>query len=403
MLSLHTSPVEQAGSGSAGGMNTYVLQTAHALARRGVDVALATGGHRPDVRQLAPRLRLHIVATTGTGDPDEVAGAAQRFGDALATAIPPCDVVHGHYWLSGLAAERLAARWTTTFVQSSHTLAAVKIRALGDPDAEPGRRVAAEAHLAQAADRLVANTAHEAAELVTECGADPDRVSVVEPGVDHRVFVASTDPDEAAATRVEFGLDPQAPAVAYVGRLQPLKGPDVLLRAAGPLVELLAAAGHPRRLTVVVCGAPAGPGPDEDHRLRQLAQQVPDGVRVRFLAPLPPAALARVYRALDIVAVPSRSESFGLVALEAQACGTPVVAAAVGGLPRAVAPDAGGLVPDHDPGRWAQALSRLLTDPAAAAAAARGASRHAARFSWDRTADGLLDAYAVAAAAARRT
>ena len=261
MLSLHTSPVEQAGSGKAGGMNTYVLQTARALARRGVAVELATGGDHGEVRELAPRLRLHTVATEAAGDPEQLARAAQRFGDALADTVARCDVVHGHYWLSGLAAERLAARWTSAFVQSSHTLAAVKIRALGDPDAEPDRRVAAEAHLARVADRLVGNTAHEAAELVTECGADPDRVSVVEPGVDHEVFAAPTGPEQAAATRAELGLDARAPVVAYVGRLQPVKGPDVLLRAAGPLSELLAAAGSTRRLTVVICGAPAGPDP----------------------------------------------------------------------------------------------------------------------------------------------
>ena len=407
MISLHTSPVDQPGSGDAGGMNTYVLQSARALARAGVEVELATGTAGPaSVTALGPGIRLHALPVAGGDGIAARIEAARRFGNAVAERVPRCQIVHGHYWLSGIAAEQVAGACAATLVQSSHTLAAVKAQALGDPGAEPPERLRAEEHLARAADRLVANTALEAEQLILLCGADPARVSIVEPGVDLDVFgPAAPDgdvfgpaaPDGRTATRDELGIEPDDPVVAYVGRLQPLKGPDVVLRAAGPLLSRLVAAGRPPRLTVLVCGAPAGQATGELDRLGSLAAAAPPGVTVRFVLPRPAERLAAVYRAADVVAVPSRSESFGLVALEAQACGVPVVAAAVGGLSRAVAPGAGTLVAGHDPGDWAAALARILTDPAAASAAVAAGLAHAAGFSWDRTARGLLDAYRAAA------
>ena len=423
LISLHTSPVEQPGGGDAGGMNTYVLQSARALARTGVEVEMVTGTTGPaSVSQVGPGIRLHALPVDPVGPGqradgiDAVIAGARRFGDAVAARVPRCAVVHGHYWLSGIAAEQVAGAWGSTLVQSSHTLAAVKARALGDPGAEPLERIRAEEHLARIADRLVANTALEADQLVQLCGADPARVSVVEPGVDLDVFspavavgapvpvaagalatpVAAPAAGSRAAARAELGLDPDDPVVAYVGRLQPLKGPDVLLRAAGPVLAGLAAAGRPRRLTVLVCGAPAGRATGELDRLRALAADGPPGLTVRFVPPRPAAELVAVYRAADVVAVPSRSESFGLVALEAQACGVPVVAADVGGLPRAVAPGAGTLVSGHDPVDWGAALTRVLTDPAAASVAVAAGLAHAAAFSWDRTAQGLLAVYRAA-------
>ena len=407
MISLHTSPVDQPGSGDAGGMNTYVLQSARALARAGVEVELATGTAGPaSVTVLGPGIRLHALPVAGGDGIAARIEAARRFGNAVAERVPRCQIVHGHYWLSGIAAEQVAGACAATLVQSSHTLAAVKAQALGDPGAEPPERLRAEEHLARTADRLVANTALEAEQLILLCGADPARVSIVEPGVDLDVFgPAAPDgdvfgpaaPDGRTATRDELGIEPDDPVVAYVGRLQPLKGPDVVLRAAGPLLSRLVAAGRPPRLTVLVCGAPAGQATGELDRLGSLAAAAPPGVTVRFVPPRPAERLAAVYRAADVVAVPSRSESFGLVALEAQACGVSVVAAAVGGLSRAVAPGAGTLVAGHDPGDWAAALARILTDSAAASAAVAAGLAHAAGFSWDRTARGLLDAYRAAA------
>lgn len=394
MVSLHTSPVELPGTRDAGGMNTYVLQTAHSLAALGVRVELVTGTPGPGrSREIDTGVHLHEVPVRAAGDAEGQAAAAAEFGSAVVAAVGRCDVVHGHYWLSGLAAENVGAAWGAAFVQSSHTLAAVKSHALRDPGSEPAVRVAAETGLARTADRLVANTDVEAAQLVRWCAADPERVSVVEPGVDLAVFRPADRGDPGwRSTRRDLGIGSDEPVVAYIGRLQPLKGPDVVIAAAGPLLELLVRAGHPPRVTVVICGAPAGRAVGEMERLRALAAAAPPGVTIRFLEPRPALALADLYRAVDVVAVPSRSESFGLVALEAQASGTPVLAASVGGLPRAVAA-ASSLVDGHDPRDWAAASARLLTDRGAAAAAVAAGLAHASGFSWDRTARGLLAVY----------
>lgn len=394
MVSLHTSPVDLPGSGNAGGMNTYVLQTAHSLAVLGVRVELVTGTTGPGrSRAVDTGVHLHEVPARAARDPAAKAAAAVEFGSAVLTAVGRCDVVHGHYWLSGLAAQRIGAAWGAAFVQSSHTLAAVKSHALHDPGSEPAVRVAAETGFARTADRLVANTDVEAAQLVRWCAADPERVSVVEPGVDLAVFRPADRGDTGwRTTRRDLGISPDEPVVAYIGRLQPLKAPDVVIAAAGPLLELLVRAGHPPRVTVVVCGAPAGRAEGEMERLRALAAAAPRGVTIRFLEPRPAPALAELYRAVDVVAVPSRSESFGLVALEAQASGTPVLAASVGGLPRAVA-TASSLVDGHDPRDWAAALAWLLTDRDGRGAAVAAGLAYASGFSWDRTARGLLAVY----------
>ena len=393
MVSLHTSPVDLPGTGDAGGMNTYVLQTAHSLAALGVRVELVTGTAGPGRSVCVDTgVHLHEVGVRSARDAEGQAAAAAEFGSAVVAAVGRCDVVHGHYWLSGLAAERISAAWGAAFVQSSHTLAAVKSDAMHDPGSEPAVRVAAETGLARTADRLVANTAVEAAQLVRWCAADPERVSVVEPGVDLAVFTPAADETGRRDTRRELGIGEDEPVVAYIGRLQPLKGPDVVIAAAGPLLEMLVRAGRPPRVTVVICGAPAGRAVGEMDRLRALADLAPPGVTIRFVDPRPAPALAELYRAVDVVAVPSRSESFGLVALEAQASGAPVVAASVGGLPRAVWAGSA-LVDGHDPYEWAVALARVLTNPESTTVGVAAGLAHARGFSWDRTARGLLAVY----------
>ncbi|MCU1587345.1 MAG: UDP-Glycosyltransferase/glycogen phosphorylase, partial [Frankiales bacterium] len=281
-------------------------------------------------------------------------------------------------------------RWDVPLVHSAHTLAKVKNLALAEGDLpEPLHRVVGEEQVVAAADRLIANTAQEARDLVELYDADARRVVTVAPGVDLEHF----RPGEASGARTRLGVPPDAVLLLFVGRLQPLKAPDVLLLAAQRLLEqdaLLAGPGSlAGRLQVAVVGGPSGSGVDEPELLHRLASQL--DVDVRFEAPAGPDRLRDWYTAADLVAVPSHNESFGLVALEAQACGTPVVAARVGGLSTAVADGVSGMLVDgHDPSDWARVLRRALDRRGELAA---GAVQHAAGYSWGRTAQGLLHAY----------
>jgi D-inositol-3-phosphate glycosyltransferase len=284
-------------------------------------------------------------------------------------------------------------------VHSAHTLARVKnaLLAEGD-DPEPLARVIGEEQVVAEADRLVASTAEEARDLVQLYGADPRVVRTIAPGVDLDTFV----PGSQAQARERLGLRPDALTLLFVGRIQPLKAPDVLLRAAAILQADPALAG---RLQVVVLGAPSGSGLARPHYLESLRDDLELDGLVSFRPPAPRGEVADYYRAADVTVVPSYNESFGLVALESQACGTPVVAAAVGGLPTAVADDVSGVLVDgHEPQHWAKVLADLLRTPTLLARLGAGAREHAMRFSWDRTAEGLRAAYveAIDELAARR-
>jgi D-inositol-3-phosphate glycosyltransferase len=313
-------------------------------------------------------------------------------------ARPPgfYDLIHSHYWLSGQAGWLASGRWGVPLVHTAHTLARVKNRQLADGDRpEPKARMIGEDQVVAEADRLVANTPAEARELVDMYGAPPERVCVVEPGVDlDRVRPPAAGREETSRLRARrrFGLPERGYVVAFVGRIQPLKAPDVLLRAAAEL-----RAGDPelaRALTVVIVGGPSGTGLDRPDGLIELAASLGLDDCVRLLPPQAGPDLAELYRAADLVAVPSYNESFGLVALEAQACGTPVVAAAVGGLVTAVRDGVSGVLVDgHDAGDWARVLGGLLAAPSWRARLARGAVEHAHQFSWSRTAAGLLAVY----------
>lgn len=405
VLSVHTSPLEQPGTGDAGGMNVYIAQTASRMARRGVEVEVftrATSSELPPVVELAPGVTVrHITAGPfeGLGKhdlPGQLCAFTAGVLRAEARKEPGYyDVVHSHYWLSGQVGWLARDRWGVPLVHSAHTLAKVKNAALADGDTpEPPVRLIGEEQVVAEADRLVANTDVEAAQLVSRYGADPDRTVTIPPGVDLEHFT----PGPAAAARAELGLPTDAVVLAFVGRIQPLKAPDVLLRAAAELLRREPALAD--RLRVLVVGGPSGSGLAEPTSLQQLAALLDLPEIVRFLPPQAGPALAQVYRAADVVAVPSHSESFGLVALESQACGTPVVAAAVGGLGVAVADGVSGLlVPSHGPADWADALGSVALQPGRRAELARAAVGHARRFSWARTTEALLVTYADAAAA----
>jgi D-inositol-3-phosphate glycosyltransferase len=395
ILSVHTSPLEQPGTGDAGGMNVYIVEVARRLADAGVEVEIftrATSSDLPPIVEMAPGVHVrHISAGPFEGLAKEDLPAqlcAFTHGVMRAEASRPpgyYDVIHSHYWLSGQVGWLAKERWGVPLVHTAHTLAKVKNAMLAEGDRpEPLARVIGEEQVIAEADRLIANTPSEARELIDLYEASSSRVAVVAPGVDVDRFT----PGDRLAARRRLGLPIDGPVVAFVGRIQPLKAPDVLLHAAAELRQSMP------NLTVVIVGGPSGSGLDRPTALIDLASGLGVSDSVRFLPPLNGGALPDLYRAADIVAVPSHSESFGLVALEAQACGTPVVAAAVGGLVTAVRDGVSGrLVRGHDPVDWAHTLGRLLDDKAWRARLERGAVEHARGFSWNKTTAGLLAVY----------
>jgi D-inositol-3-phosphate glycosyltransferase len=407
VLSVHTSPLEQPGTGDAGGMNVYITQTATRMAERGIAVEVftrATSSELPPVAELAPGVLVrHVHAGPFEGlARDELPAQLCAFTAGVLRAEARnepgyYDLLHSHYWLSGQVGWLARERWGVPLVHTAHTLARVKNAALADGDTpEPRTREIGEQQVVDEADRLVANTAVEAGQLIDLYGADPGKVRAVAPGVDLGLF----RPGSRFAARAALGIAPDAVVLAFVGRIQPLKGPDVLLRAAA---ELLARNAVDRsKLMVLIVGGPSGTGLETPAALYELAAHLGIMDVMRFLPPQAGPALVNVFRAADLVAVPSHNESFGLVALEAQACGTPVVAAAVGGLRVAVADGYSGLlVPGHDPGVWANALRQALS-PDVAAVLATGAVEHASGFSWDHTTDALIAEYVEASRAFQR-
>jgi D-inositol-3-phosphate glycosyltransferase len=404
LLSVHTSPLEQPGTGDAGGMNVYIMETATRMARRGVAVEIftrATSSDHPPVVEAVPGVLVrHVVAGPfeGLGKHDLPSQLCAFTAGVLRTEARHepgyYDVVHSHYWLSGQVGWLARDRWGVPLVHSAHTLAKVKNAALAAGDTpEPMVRVIGEDQVVAEADRLIGNTDEETRQLVELYGADPRRTVAIPPGVDLVRFT----PGDATAARRSLGIAPDAVVLAFVGRIQPLKAPHVLLRAAAELLRR--EPGLRPRLVVLVAGGPSGSGLEEPTALQGLSAALGITDVVRFLPPQPRDGLAEVYRAADVVAVPSYNESFGLVALEAQASGTPVVAARVGGLPVAVADGRSGLLVDgHGEAQWADALGSVALVPARRRELAAVTVEHAQRFSWDRTADALLDTYADAAA-----
>jgi D-inositol-3-phosphate glycosyltransferase len=370
-------------------MNVYVVQTALELARRGVEVEIftrATSSADAPVVRVAPGVLVrNVVAGPFEGLdkndlPTQLCAFTAGVLRAEATHEPGYyDIVHSHYWLSGQVGWLARDRWAVPLVHTAHTLAAVKNASLAVGDQpEPPLRAVGEQQVVDEADRLIVNTEYEAQQLVSLHHADQDRIDVAHPGVDLETFT----PGDRMQSRRALGLEADEKVVAFVGRIQPLKAPDVLLRAVAKLPGV----------RVLIAGGPSGSGLANPDGLVQLADDLGISDRVTFLPPQTREQLVDLYRAADMVAVPSYAESFGLVAVEAQACGTPVVAAAVGGLPVAVRDGVSGvLVEGHDIDDWAAAMGGLFDRGPETMRAA--AVEHAATFSWAHTVDALLASY----------
>lgn len=399
MLSVHTSPLDQPGTGDAGGLNVYVVELAKRLAKRGTEVEIFTRATSPDrsgTVGLTDGITVHQLAAGRLErvNKNDLPGqlCTLTAGVLRVEASRPSnwfDVIHSHYWLSGQVGTVASERWNVPLVHSMHTLAHVKNRSLAADDTpEPAMRVLGEQELVDSGDGLIANTATEADDLIELYDADPHKISIVHPGVDLDVF----RPGSKAVARAKHGIPHDALVMLFVGRIQPLKRPDIVIKTTAALVE--ADPALRARLITVICGGPSGAGMERIDQLRKLAASLGVTDLVRFVPPSGRAELAEWYRSADVVCVPSQSESFGLVAIEAQACGSPVIAADVGGLSTAVADDISGLlVPDHHIEHWRQALADVLHSAPLRDRLSRGARGHARNFSWDATAAEALQAY----------
>jgi D-inositol-3-phosphate glycosyltransferase len=400
VISVHTSPLDQPGAGDGGGLNVYVREVAERLAGRGVHVDVftrRTSHDQPETVEIVPGVEVHHIEAGPARalDKDEVANQLCAFVLALQRhrTAGTHDVLHAHYWLSGWAGRRVTERWDTPLVQTFHTLGALKNANLAPGDLpEPPLRLAAEERVARDADRILVLTCGEARLLHRTYGLSGAKLTVVPPGVDLSRF----HPSSLAGSADHRDAPGRAPELLFVGRLQPLKGPDVAVRTLAEVRRTLPDA----RLRIIggVSGSGAGlTGPDQ---LRALAEELGVGDGLILEPAVDQTTLADRYRAADVVLVPSRSETFGLVALEAQACGVPVVAAQVAGL-EAVVGAGGTLVPGHEPRDHAAAALAFLTDPGKASDAVVAGVAAARAASWDRTVDRLLTAYGEVAASHR--
>lgn len=388
MISMHTSPLAQPGQGDAGGMNVYVRNLTQALIAAGHQVLCFT--RKTSVRDVP----VELDAATGSQVVPLAVGSLKlpkeslpqlttQFGIAVASTTQRYArhtvVYHSHYWLSGIAAHEAARYQRGPLVHTMHTLAAAKNTV--SPGTEPAFRVDREAFIAATADAVIANTPVEAIELREHTPVQEHRLHVVTPGVDHQVF----SPEGPAYWPGNSGHS--GPKVLFAGRFQPFKGPHIL-------VDALAVLAHKRHFEPPVIHFTGANSGSTTYDIRARAHLLGVAEYCSFSAPVPPEVLAQYMRAADVVAVPSRSESFGLVALEAQACGTPVIAHGAGGLTTAVNDGVTGrLVEGLHPETWADVLDSLRTNPSCWDDYGDAASNHASQFSWTTMAAELLNIY----------
>jgi D-inositol-3-phosphate glycosyltransferase len=387
MISVHGCPMVTPGMRFAGGMNVYLRDIAPALAAKGICVDVFTRSHHaggPEIFEIGPNARvIHLPAGNPELVKSEVVPYLAEYQERVLQFVEEeglgYDLVHSHYWLSGSVGKAAANHWGLPSVVSFHTLAAVKERE--GSETEPDQRKIAEAEMAHDADLIFAFTDDERAELNNLFGIADDRVHVAPGGVDLTLF----HPIDKGEARDRLGFDRDEQIVLFVGRPEPFKGPDVLIRAL-PLMS------DPQRNRLVLVG-----GSEGEHSfdwLRLLAADLGVADRVSWHTAVPQEELVNFYAAADLCAVPSFHESFGLVALEAMACGRPVVASAVGALSINVREgETGCLVHSHEAIDFAHCIGNLLANPRLRETMGAAGIEHAQTFTWLRAAEQALDGY----------
>jgi D-inositol-3-phosphate glycosyltransferase len=401
MITLHTSPTASLGHNANGGLNVYVRELCEAFSRRGVATDVFTrslDGGGPAVERLAPLSRVVYLPAGPAGIDkyrllDHVPAFTDAVEDFVRSEARPYDLIYSHYWLSGLAACALRQRLCLPWAHTAHTLAVVKNRELA-PGArpEPEVRLDLEGEISRCADLLVVSTDDEGDALRRAYHVPRWRIAVVPPGVDADAFRPSLPRCDAR----RLAGYPDRRLFLFVGRLEPLKGADVALRAFG----LLTARGRHPDARLLVLGEDSGAdGGGERERLRRLAGDLGLTGSVDFLGSVAQERLPAYYGAADACLVPSYTESFGLVGLEAQACGTAVIATNLPGLASVVRDGVTGfLVDGHDPAAYADRMERLLEAPELVERLGRAGRRRALGFGWDGTANSLLARFAELAA-----
>lgn len=383
-VTLHTSPLERAGSADAGGMNVLILALARSLGRLGVHVEFLTrisGEDQPAFEEVAPGVTLRrLPAGPRTPLPkSRIDQHIPEFRDAMAE-LAPYDLVHSHHWMSGVAALPVARDWGVPHVMTFHSVAAHPNSPLrdGEPPESPAR-VDGEVQCAEQSDLVLCVSRHEAAVVIGRCNADPERVRIVRPGVDVELFHPAADDWHPDGVRPGY--------VLLAARLQPLKGPDVAIRA-------LAVVPAEQRPDLVICGEVSADFAHYRVELECLVESLGLREQVHFTTAPDRESLARLIRHASVMLVPSHSETFGLIALEASASGVPVLAAAAGGLTEAICnTHTGLLVPTHDPWAWGSALTSLLADPQRRDRMATMGRQRALTMTWDAVAERTLEQY----------
>ncbi|NJN16858.1 MAG: glycosyltransferase family 1 protein [Oscillochloris sp.] len=402
MLSVHSSPLARLGGKEAGGMNVYVRELARELGCRGVPVDIFTRSQdrsEPTIQPLSCGVRL-INLHTGPAAPydknwvltylPEFVSRVRCFADGEDLTY---DLIHSHYWLSGEAALMLRRSWRVPVVHMFHTLGAMKNSvARSKEETETGRRIAIEQRLMAEVDAVVAATSLDRAQMVWNYGADVERIRVIPCGVDLRRF----QPQDRSAARDRVGLDSNEVVLLCVGRMEPLKGMDALIRAAALLIERRPDLRS--RLRVVLVGGDdehqTAQWNSEQRRLDALRRELRIAEQVEFFGARPQEQLPDFFAAADVVAVPSHYESFGLVALEAMACGALVIASNAGGLALTIEDNRSGLLfPPNDHVALAAQIERAIADPALSAQLQAGARRRATEYGWTAIARRMIGLY----------